>query len=317
MIFFENTSVDKSIDRAIESDLSELKKYAKGKLYEFLNQLFINNDSAKELLNGLRIDNAKTLEKLEELSKINPERTSPLIKKAGIIDDYILRIENLLNNDIYNDLNKKAIIKLCVSLEMEINYLNNSISKINNTSLLGKIRVKSGFLKNIMKIVGLSTALSSAEVMAPENNAAKTNEKIIMAEHAISKPSFTAYNIIEDAKKELGKKYSFGQKASNSWDCSSLVRYVFSKNGIALEGDSRTLSNYGEEVIKKKLDISKLKQGDLLFFTLKTSRPRGHVGIYVGDGKMLHAGVSTGVAIVSLDNNYWQRSFVSAKRVIN
>jgi cell wall-associated NlpC family hydrolase len=64
-----------------------------------------------------------------------------------------------------------------------------------------------------------------------------------------------------------------------------------------------------------------LRRGDLLFFYVpgrfKSNNVVGHVGIYIGNRQMIHAGTEpkNGVQIRSIDRDYWKRTFLSAKRV--
>jgi len=59
----------------------------------------------------------------------------------------------------------------------------------------------------------------------------------------------------------------------------------------------------------------RLKPGDLLFFSTYAKGP-SHVGIYIGDGKMIHASTSKGIIISSIDEPYWKKRFLFARRII-
>ena len=61
-----------------------------------------------------------------------------------------------------------------------------------------------------------------------------------------------------------------------------------------------------------------MQPGDLVFFknTTNNGRIATHVGIYLGDGKMIHSGSSKGVVVVSLSQEYWQEHFLCARRVL-
>ena len=114
---------------------------------------------------------------------------------------------------------------------------------------------------------------------------------------------------------QLGKAYAWGAEGPNSFDCSGLPYYVY-KNaaGITLPRTSSQQSKYGTTVSK-----SNLKPGDLVFFD--TSGPNNgvvsHVGIYVGNGQMIHSSSSKGKVIqVSIETSYWQNAYVTAKSVL-
>ncbi len=108
-----------------------------------------------------------------------------------------------------------------------------------------------------------------------------------------------------------GTPYRFGGSSSHALDCSGFVQKVFRANGIELPKDSRAQAKYGY-----KVSLSELKPGDLLFF--KTyRRDVSHVGIYIGDGKMVHAATRGGrVMVSSIHEPYYKRRFLFAKRVV-
>jgi len=102
-----------------------------------------------------------------------------------------------------------------------------------------------------------------------------------------------------------------GQSMANGFDCSGLVAYVFkSAWGLELPHSSRAQSEYGIPVA-----ASALRPGDLVFYNT-THRPYSHVGIYLGDGKFIHA-PRTGerVRIEDLHKRYWVRRFNGARRI--
>ena len=110
----------------------------------------------------------------------------------------------------------------------------------------------------------------------------------------------------------IGVRYKFGGNVPESgFDCSGFVRRVFSDAlGMALPRSSYEMSRIGIEVAQRELH-----PGDLVFFnTLK--RRFSHVGIYIGDGRFVHA-PSRGklVEIVALSDAYWTRRYDGARRI--
>ena len=102
-----------------------------------------------------------------------------------------------------------------------------------------------------------------------------------------------------------------GQSMANGFDCSGLVAYVFkSAWGLDLPHSSRAQSEYGTPVT-----AGGLRPGDLVFYNT-SHRPYSHVGIYLGDGKFIHA-PRTGerVRIEDLHKRYWVRRFDGARRI--
>ncbi|MDU2545652.1 MAG: NlpC/P60 family protein [Finegoldia magna] len=121
--------------------------------------------------------------------------------------------------------------------------------------------------------------------------------------------------VAQAAYNYLGERYVWGSAQPGvGFDCSGLTSYLYNKVcGISLYRNSAAQSNNGYPVSK-----SNLKQGDLLFFSTNGSGSISHVGIYVGNGKMIHASTpSTGVIISDIDSNYYANTFVTARRILN
>lgn len=124
-------------------------------------------------------------------------------------------------------------------------------------------------------------------------------------------------NILNQATEYIGAKYKFGatlDEAPHLFDCSSFTQLVFKQNGIDIPRVSRDQARKGKYV-------TQLKPGDLMFFTdseLYSDGRVGHVGIYMGDGSMIHASTSLGVDITEnvLGNSYWGENYLYSKRVI-
>lgn len=127
--------------------------------------------------------------------------------------------------------------------------------------------------------------------------------------------------LISVAKAKLGTPYVWGASinSTTSFDCSSFTRYVYKKAlGITLQ---RTSNVQGEQG-KKITSTSQLQAGDLIYFnTYSTDRANGitHVGMYIGNGQMIHASYSyKKVMIVNLKSylSYRGTKFIWARRHI-
>ena len=101
------------------------------------------------------------------------------------------------------------------------------------------------------------------------------------------------------AKKFVGVPYRYGGNDRNGLDCSGLVCRVYLD--VARFKLPRNSAEQGE--FCRQIHRSKLRAGDLLFFSGKGRV--NHVGIYIGNGKMVHASSSRGVIISSIDDDYW------------
>ena len=125
-------------------------------------------------------------------------------------------------------------------------------------------------------------------------------------------PANTGRSILQRALTLLGTPYRWGGASPDKgFDCSGLVSYVFrNAMGIDLPRVSRDQATSGEMVASK----SDLAEGDLVFFGRQGRID--HVGIYVGEGRFVHA-PSTGkdVMVSSLEKGYWSGKYMQARRL--
>jgi cell wall-associated NlpC family hydrolase len=108
----------------------------------------------------------------------------------------------------------------------------------------------------------------------------------------------------------LGARYRFGGSSRNALDCSSFTQQVFREQQVNLPRTAREQFNVGNEVMR-----GDLKKGDLVFFQTYARFP-SHVGIYLGNRKMIHASSrDRRVVISSMDTPYYLSRFLGARRV--
>jgi len=123
----------------------------------------------------------------------------------------------------------------------------------------------------------------------------------------------TATDMVLSAMNFLGVRYKRGgNNAETGFDCSGFTRYVF-ENSVGLVLPRRAdqqAKNAGLLAVKK----DELKPGDLVFFNTMR-RAFSHVGIYVGEGKFIHAPRTGGqVRIEDMSASYWAKRFNGARR---
>lgn len=137
-----------------------------------------------------------------------------------------------------------------------------------------------------------------------EGQPADSGEPATAAAPAVSgNASSRAMGAVEAAKAQVGKRYRWGTSGPNTFDCSGLTSYAYRQMGINLTRSSRGQSGLGTKVAK-----SDLQPGDLVFYY----RPISHVGIYIGNGKIVDAAnPRSGVRITSLNS----MPYVTARRV--
>lgn len=119
--------------------------------------------------------------------------------------------------------------------------------------------------------------------------------------------------IIELAKKYVGYKYVWGAEGPNEFDCSGFVQYIYKQFGYKLPRTTGEQIKKGTQIITKKSDYEKLQEADLLHFS-------GHIGMYIGDNKFIHASNSKpypkGGVKIDTFSTYSGKSFIKATRII-
>ena len=110
-----------------------------------------------------------------------------------------------------------------------------------------------------------------------------------------------------NALEAVGVPYRWGGTSpATGFDCSGLVRWAYLRVGVDLPHNSHALYGVGREVPR-----SRMEAGDVLFFS-----GLGHVGLYLGEGRMVHAPYSgKDVEIVALGDSHYGRRLVGARRV--
>ncbi len=123
----------------------------------------------------------------------------------------------------------------------------------------------------------------------------------------------TADRIVHEARRWIGTPYRYGGKERRrGTDCSGMVMEVYrTTTGIALPRNSAR-----QQEFCRRIKRSELSAGDLVFFSSKRGGSRvSHVGIYIGEGRFIHASSSRGVMESGLDEKYFATHYHSAGRV--
>ncbi|MDE7426464.1 MAG: C40 family peptidase [Muribaculaceae bacterium] len=121
-----------------------------------------------------------------------------------------------------------------------------------------------------------------------------------------------ADRLIAEARKWTGTPYLFGGTTREGTDCSGFMMTLFNETlGVAIPRNSRKQGEYCMSV-----ERNRLQPGDLVFFTGRsTGEEIGHVGMYIGDNKIIHSSSSRGVIESSLDEKYYVDHLHSYGRV--
>lgn len=119
--------------------------------------------------------------------------------------------------------------------------------------------------------------------------------------------------LIMEIIKYLDTPYKYGGSTLNGIDCSAFTQSVYQDAlNINLNRTAREQFTQGKVISKDELQF-----GDLVFFNTRRRVRPGHVGIYIGDGLFAHASSKGGVMISSLDENYYSKRFMGARRVVD
>jgi len=124
--------------------------------------------------------------------------------------------------------------------------------------------------------------------------------------------TLTQKEVIETAQALLGTPYHFGGTTPKGFDCSGFVGYVFQQAAhLSLPRETHKIVLVG-----KPVSVTELAPADLVYFKIEHQKPL-HVGIYIGDGKFIHAPSTRGrVNIQHLDRDFWRDRYLGARRLI-
>ncbi len=156
----------------------------------------------------------------------------------------------------------------------------------------------------VTSFVILCTLTACASSPRAADNGVATPGKNAYADRAI------AQRAADYAQDMIGKPYRYGGNSPSGFDCSGLVQYSYSRAGIEVPRTTRSQRKSGVSI-----NSQSLRAGDLMFFD-QEGRKSSHVGIYIGDGRFVHA-PSSGkhVRVDRLDAKYWKKHFAGARRI--
>ena len=167
-------------------------------------------------------------------------------------------------------------------------------------------------MKNLLIIS--SILLLSGCVQKNADNSYPSNYSYHSYNHQTSNYNSNALlskKIERTAKSHLGKTYKWGANGPYTFDCSGFTKSVFNQHGIKIPRVSRDQAKVGQII-----PWNYLKKGDLIFFDSKKSSRVSHVGIYLGEGKFIHASSSKHRVVISnLESNYYTKHFKWGRRV--
>jgi len=159
--------------------------------------------------------------------------------------------------------------------------------------------------RNLLYLIAFSVAASGCATPGTEPDASGSPDRVQAYDAQRSEA-------LLQAVLALGSDYRYGGESPRTgFDCSGLVAHVFEQAwGVHLPHSAEAQSEAGMPV-----SLTELKPGDLVFYNTQ-HRPFSHVGIYVGDGRFVHA-PKTGarVRFERLRSRYWLSRFDGARRI--
>ena len=255
----------------------------------------VNNLTATHVDKGMRIiipshADAKLKKSRPESYKVAKGDTLPKIaRKTGIKLAELRKLNNLKSNRV-----KPGQILALVSTPPKSEAPTRTASASNRLQLINKD------LLNEQELTDTLAELTDIDSDRPVDLAKK-----LEANQALSNLRKSAYSF-------LGARYRFGGTSRNALDCSSFTQQVFREQSVKLPRTAREQFYVGNEVAR-----GDLKKGDLVFFQTYARFP-SHVGIYLGDRKMIHASSREHrVVISSMDTPYYLSRYLGARRMSN
>jgi len=186
-----------------------------------------------------------------------------------------------------------------------------------------EVNGRSGYIRNDListEKTEVTSRSNSVDRTASANTAKAedTNVQITTTENKtatssvvpVSSSGVTGNDIAAYAQQFLGCRYVYGAAGPSSFDCSGLTMYVYKHFGYSLSHSSKVQATQGKAV------TGELQPGDILVFS-NDGKTVGHVGIYIGNDKFVHAAdSSTGVVIGKLSDRWNKSKYWGARRIL-
>jgi len=193
-------------------------------------------------------------------------------------------------------------------------YVSKSLLSDNETKTTSRSSVVRGATENIA-----TKELTQIATNKTQSSSNKTTTTVTNTTSSKKGEEIVAY-----AKKFLNVPYVYGGASPKGFDCSGFTMYVYKNFGISMKHGAQAQAKLGTAVNANKNSASSLKQnlkpGDLVFFLdYETMDEIGHCGIYIGDGKFIHASSGSGYCVKInslLPGEYYNTRYCGARRVI-
>lgn len=156
----------------------------------------------------------------------------------------------------------------------------------------------------------LTSSVVATEVRARTPEQARADRERSVRASRMARVAQMRTRIVDVARKQIGDRYVPGHSGPDAFDCSGLTRYVYK----VATGQKLPHSSRAQYTKVKKIKRSQAQPGDLVFFF---ENGEHHVGIYVGNGKMIDApGVGDPVRVSPISGSWWGRSYTGMGRIL-
>lgn len=225
---------------------------------------------------------------------------SVIAKKFNTTVDHIKQLNNLTGDIIYVG----QVLKVSGS-ETQNTTVNTTDYKVVSGDSLSVIAKRNGTTVDQIKQLNhlTSDVIYVGQILKIPTTGDSTQSQL---EHDI-----VLKELVADTINYTGVPYKWGGESPSGFDCSGFVYFMFNKHGVDMP---RTTSS---SLFKMGTSISKadLQPGDLVFFDVNNSGGVSHVGFYIGNNNFISATSSKGIWTYSMDNSYWSKYYLGAKRV--
>ncbi|GAB7533072.1 C40 family peptidase [Pseudomonas sp. 3A(2025)] len=164
-----------------------------------------------------------------------------------------------------------------------------------------------------LAVISLAALLGACASAPPPPQPRIVQRPVLAAPATV--PSPAVEDVLFRAFSLVGTPYRWGGNTPDSgFDCSGLISYVYrDMAGISLPRSTRDMIVMNVPTVGRE----QLQTGDLVFFATSGGSQVSHAGIYVGEGRFVHAPATGGtVKLDSLSKPYWQKAYLNAKRII-
>lgn len=301
------------------SEISELKENDEVNCTEVLNGwAYIESNDSKGWIRKENLKNEKTESVQENKEEPKEEKTEEKEEQENKNEEAKTEQKTQTTKTMYVNtssinLRTEANTKSGIVTTLPVNTAVEVIEEANGWCKV-KVSGKEGYISASLlsdKKQETSRSIETPRKTEENKQTEKTEANNTNTQQQTTNTSSTSgSSVVEKAKSFIGSKYVYGGSSPNGFDCSGFTSYIYNQYGISLNRTAAGQNSNGTAV-----DRGNLQPGDLVLFGKSGIN---HVGIYVGNGQIVHAAnASRGVTTDTINSGYYNTNYVGARRVIN